>query len=130
MDTVWMTPKALQSLKDELAALTRGGGEGTARAREVRGLIEQAEVASKPDDGLVEAGMQVTVRFENTAHESTFLLGSRELAGLDPSVVVDVYSVASPLGAAILGSYVGSSVAFTAPAGEQRVSILSAVPFG
>lgn len=129
METVWMTPKALRALQDELDALSRTGAEASARGREIRKLIDRAEVAAKPDDGLVEAGMQVTVRFDDAGREATFLLGSRALAELDPSVAVDVYSLDSPLGEAILGSRVGSTVTFTPPAGQQRVSILSAVPF-
>ena len=129
VETVWMTPTALRALQDELEALVRSGADATSRGREIRKLVEHAEVAAKPDDGLVEAGMQVTVRFEDVGREATFLLGSRALAGLDPNVAVDVYSLESPLGEAILGSRVGSTVTFTPPAGQQRVSILAAVPF-
>ncbi|MBF4460440.1 GreA/GreB family elongation factor [Pseudoclavibacter sp. VKM Ac-2867] len=129
VETVWMTPTALRALQDELEALLRVGADSSARGRELRKLIDHAEVAAKPDDGLVEAGMQVTVRFDGAGREATFLLGSRVLAGLDPSVAIDVYSSDSPLGEAILGSRVGSTVTFTAPAGQQCVTILSAVPF-
>lgn len=129
VEKVWMTPAALRALQDELEALVRVDADASARGRELRKLIEHAEVGAKPDDGLVEAGMQVTVRFDDAGREATFLLGSRALAGLDPNVAVDVYSLDSPLGEAILGSRVGSTVTFTPPAGQQRVSILSAVPF-
>jgi transcription elongation factor GreA len=129
VEKIWMTPTALQRLQEELAELTRGGAQSSARARELRGLIEHAEVAAKPDDGRVEPGMQVSVRFESTGREATFLLGSRALAGLDPTVEVDVYSADSPLGRALVGSTVGSTVTFTPPAGQQRVSVLAAVPF-
>ncbi len=129
METVWMTPTALRALQDELEALLRVGADSSARGREIRKLIDHAEVAAKPDDGLVEAGMRVTVRFDDAGREATFLLGNRVLAGLDPSVAIDVYSSDSPLGEAILGSRVGSTVTFTAPAGQQCVTILSAVPF-
>jgi len=126
-----MTPAALQKLRDELATLDGHAVTDAERVRlhELRELIRQAEIDQKPDDGLVEPGMQVTVRFVSTDAIATFLLGSRELVSQDPSVEVDVYSPTSPLGAAIAGRYVGDEVAYAAPVGEQRIVIVSAVPF-
>lgn len=129
-ESVWMTPATRQRLEEELAVLERNESADPARARELRVLLRNAEVASKPDDGLVEAGMRVTVRFERDASESTFLLGSRELSGLDPNIDTDVYSLTSPLGQAIAGHYVGDVVRFRAPSGEQQITIVSAAPFG
>lgn len=131
-DPVWMTAAVLQRLRDELSELESHPvtPDEQVRIRELRELIRQAEVDRKPDDGLVEPGMQVTVRFEPGDTTTTFLLGSRELFGLDPSVDIDVYSPTSPLGSAIVGRYVGDEVSYAAPKGEQRISIVSAVPFG
>jgi transcription elongation factor GreA len=130
-ESVWMTPAVLQQLRDELAELEGRTPtlEEQVRMRELRELVRQAEVAPKPDDGLVEPGMRVTIRFEPGDATATFLLGSRELVGLDPAVDVEVYSPTSPLGAAITGRYVGDRVSYTAPSGDQHVSIVSAVPF-
>lgn len=126
-----MTPAALQRLRDELATLEGHAATDAERVRmhELRELISQAEVDSKPDDGLIEPGMKVTVRFAGSDATSTFLFGSRELVSQDPSVDVEVYSPTSPLGAAIDGRYVGDEVSYAAPAGEQRLTIVSAVPF-
>jgi transcription elongation factor GreA len=55
--------------------------------------------------------------------EMKFLLGSREIASGD----LDVYSEKSPLGAAVLGAEIGSSVSYTAPNGRDiKVEIMSA----
>lgn len=127
--TVWMTPAALAALQAELEQLTASGDEGAqARVLELRDLIRRAEVGTKPDDGVVEAGMRITVKFHSDDSVETFLLGSRDLvqAGAD----IDVYSPTSPLGTAINGHRVGDDVSFTAPSGvELVVTIIAATPF-
>ncbi|SBS73356.1 GreA/GreB family elongation factor [uncultured Microbacterium sp.] len=126
-DRVWMTPATLASLEAELATLR---DDDRARAVEVRELIRRAEVGAKPDDGLVEPGMTVTVRFDRDGSTETFLLGSRDLVRQDAGVEVDVYSPTSPLGAAITGRYVGDGVTFEAPNGASlAVTVVAAVPY-
>ncbi|KRC62350.1 hypothetical protein ASE14_00415 [Agromyces sp. Root81] len=133
-ESVWMTPAALERLEAELAELSRPGRTLTdteqARATELRAIVRNAEVGLKPDDGLVEPGMRITVRFDDDAEPTSFLLGSRELADLDTSVDLDVYSPTSPLGAAITGHYVGDTVTYQAPNRAVQVTVLEAVPFG
>lgn len=129
----WMTPVARERLERELIEL-ESAGEPTdvatrARLIELRSLIRSADAQTKPDDGLVEPGMTVTLEFERDGSTSTFLLGSRETSHLDPDVAIDVYSPSSPLGAAINGHYVGETITFLSPAGEQRVTIVGATPF-
>jgi transcription elongation factor GreA len=46
-----------------------------------------------------------------------FLLGSREIAGEDTEI--DVFSEASPLGAAVNGTKVGESTSYEAPNGKS-----------
>lgn len=132
-ETVWMTPAARQRLADELASCERAAdaGDANAEARVVtlRSLLRNAEASRKPDDGLVEPGMKVTVRFTHDDSQSTFLFGSRELASLDPTIEVEVYSPTSPLGAAISGRFVGDVVSYPAPAGELEAEIVAAAPF-
>jgi len=128
-----MTGAALSKLRAELADLTAGGGTagGTgARIAELRELIDRAEVVVKPDDGLVEPGMIITVRYEDDAEASSFLLGDRELQRLDPSLDLDVYSPDSPLGLTINGHYPGDTVSYTTPTGViVKLTITAAVPF-
>jgi transcription elongation factor GreA len=94
-------------------------------------MLRRAEVGQpKPDDGVVEAGMIVTVMFAGDTDTETFLLGSRELLALDRSVALDVYSPQSPLGAAILGKTAGDTATYTAPNGKTvSVEIVGAKPF-
>lgn len=126
---VWMTPAAFAALEAELAELTAKADDADqARVLELRELIRNAEVGTKPDDGLVEAGMRITVKFHSDDSVETFLLGSRDLAQVDDDI--DVYSPTSPLGSAIDGHHVGDEVSFTAPNGATlTVTIVSATPF-
>ena len=128
--TVWMTAAALAALEAELLELEQREDADPVRLIELRDLIRRAETSPKPDDGLVEPGMKVTVRFGDDAEAESFLLGSRELVRQDHDVDLDVYSPESPLGVAITGHYVGDSVTYKAPSGtEIRVTIVAAAPF-
>ncbi|MBD7958214.1 GreA/GreB family elongation factor [Microbacterium sp. Sa4CUA7] len=132
-DTVWMTAGALAALQAELDELNaRAEGDvPQGRQVELRDLIRRAEVGTKPDDGLVEPGMTVTVRFTRDGSEETFLLGSRELVRQGTEVELDVYSPSSPLGVAITGRSVGDTVTYDAPNGATiEVTVVAAVPFG
>jgi transcription elongation factor GreA len=101
-------------------------GKSEARIRQLRQLLENAQVGESPaDDGTVAPGSVVTV--ELAGDEMRFLLGSREVAG---TTDLDVYSENSPLGSAINGHKVGDTAAFTAPNGrELKVKILDTKPF-
>ncbi len=105
-------------------------GKQEARIRQLKQLLESAQVGeAPPDDGIVEPGMRVTVRFED-GDESTFVLGSREVVGMDDSVDLDVYSPQSPLGKAINGKKVGENAKYILPKGQPvTVQIVDATPF-
>ena len=94
-------------------------------------MLAKAQVGETPsDDGVVDAGMEVTVRFAGDSDTETFLLGAREVLALDDSVDVSVYSPQSPLGSAILGKKPGDKASFAAPNGKSvEVEIVSAKPF-
>jgi len=57
--------------------------------------------------------------------EMKFLLGSREIASGD----IDVYSEKSPLGAAVLGAEIGSTVSYKAPSGREISVEIKAAEF-
>ncbi|OJX71274.1 MAG: transcription elongation factor GreA [Micrococcales bacterium 73-13] len=101
-------------------------GKIEARIRVLVELLRHAVVGeAPPDDGVVEAGMVVTATI--LGDETTFLLGSREIAG---GADLDVYSEQSPLGQAILGKSVGDKTSYTAPNGRSiEVEILAAKPY-
>lgn len=100
-------------------------GKMEARIRQLTELLENAIIGeTPPDDGIVEPGMLITVELFD--EEETFLLGSREIA--DGSL--QVFSEASPIGAAVNGRSAGETVRYLAPNGKQiEVKILSAKPY-
>ena len=103
-------------------------GKQEARIRQLRQLLDNAQVGEAPasSDGSIAPGMVVTV--DLLGDEMTFLLGNREVAG---DTDLDVYSEKSPLGSAILGRKVGDSSSYTAPNGKEiSLKILDARPFG
>ncbi|GAA3514787.1 transcription elongation factor GreA [Aeromicrobium panaciterrae] len=106
-------------------------GKTEARIRQLEDMLRRAEVGDKPaDDGIVENGMIVTIRFKGDTDTERFLLGSRELLSMDTSVEIDVYSPSSPLGAAVLGKKKGETVTYEAPNGKDiTVEIVDTTPF-
>ena len=106
-------------------------GMAEARIRILENMLRRAKVGQTPgDNGVVGLGMTVTVRFEGDDDTETFLLGSRELVGLDQTVGVNVYSPQSPLGAAVTGKHTGDEATFKAPNGARMtVQIVDAKPY-
>ena len=106
-------------------------GKTEARIRQIEDMLLGAEVGDQPDDdGIVENGMIVTIRFKGDSDTEQFLLGSRELLSMDSSVEIDVYSPSSPLGAAVVGKKKGDSVSYEAPNGKDiTVEIVDTKPF-
>ncbi len=104
-------------------------GKAEARIRQLEDMLRRARVGETPaDDGVVEPGMIVTVRFAGDDETEEFLLGAREMADMRPDL--QVYSPQSPMGSAIIGSLRGDTVDFEAPNGKKlKVEIVDAVPF-
>ena len=108
-------------------------GKSEARIRQLEDMMRRAQVGeparTDSGDGIVEAGMVVTIRFAGDDDTESFLLGSRELLALDESVGV-VYSPQSPLGGAIRGKKIGESASYKAPNGRVvEVEVVDAQPF-
>ncbi len=90
-------------------------GKQEARIRTLQHLLKNATVGEAPEStGVVESGTVVTALI--AGGEEKFLLGNREIA-VDSEL--DVYSEASPLGAAIIGMREGDTGAYTAPNGRE-----------
>jgi transcription elongation factor GreA len=104
-------------------------GKAEARIRQLEDMLRKAQVGeTPPDDGIVEPGMTVTVRFVGDTDTEEFLFGAREMADLHPELTV--YSPQSPMGQAINGRRRGDAVDFVAPNGKElKVEIVDAVPF-
>jgi transcription elongation factor GreA len=144
MSKSWLTQEAADRLSAELASLETTGrseiikkieaaraegdlkenggyhaareeqGKIEARIRQLKHMLENAEIGTAPNnaDGLISPGMRVTV--EIMGDEMEFLLGSREISSGD----LDVYSEKSPLGAAVMGAKIGDTNTYNAPNGK------------
>ncbi len=85
-----------------------------ARIAQITQLLRTAKVGEAPTaNGVVEPGTVVTATI--AGDETTFLVGNREIA--EAGDELDVYSEASPLGAAILGKRIGERASYQAPSG-------------
>jgi transcription elongation factor GreA len=107
-------------------------GQNELRIRQLKAMLDRAQVGEAPAaSDVVGPGMKVTVAFFGDADDTdTFLLGSREMIGLDGSADLSVYSPQSPLGGAILGQPIGAEVSYTAPNGKAiGVTVVSFEPF-
>jgi transcription elongation factor GreA len=107
-------------------------GKNEAQVRKLQDMLRRARVGAAPkDNGVVQPGMKVTIRFAGDDDTETFVLGSREALALDDSVDVEIYSPNSPLGEAISGKKRGQKATYTAPNGRDvTVEIVDTVPFG
>ena len=130
---VWISPKAYERLQRELATLrellTAAGADGDddeniaavlrawqTRIQQIHDLLVNAVVGEDPpDDGIAEPGMVVTIRYNDTGDNETFLLGVRDAEYGD----MEVYSIQSPLGAAIVGARPGERRTYTLPSGAR-----------
>ncbi|MCT9001335.1 transcription elongation factor GreA [Microbacterium memoriense] len=101
-------------------------GKQEARIRTLAQLLKESVVGEAPEaDGIVRSGTVVTAVV--AGGEEVFLLGSREIAA---GSELDVYSEASPLGAAILGLAEGATTTYTAPNGREiSVEIVSVATY-
>ena len=125
--------KRIEAARDEGDLKENGGyhaakeeqGKIEARIRQLTTLLREASVGNPADDGVVESGMRVTARIGGELQE--FVVGNREIAGDSD---LNVYSEASPLGAAILRHSQGETVTYTAPNGKEiTVEILKVSTF-
>lgn len=143
---VWLTHDAYERLSAELAELLRQraayvGRDGdderdpteqrerNQRIRKLQELLQNPVVGQEPpDDGIVEPGMVVTVRFEDEQESDTFLLAERD-EGVAPGV--EVCSPGSPLGRALVGAAEGERRSYALPDGRaSTVRVVRAVPYG
>lgn len=107
-------------------------GHQEARIRQLSSILEHAKVGELASDSdKVAPGMQVTISYDDDPEDQdTFVLGSRELLGLDESMEVEVFSPQSPLGSAILGLGIGDVASYVAPNGSRiEVTIVEVSPF-
>lgn len=95
-------------------------GQKEARVRQVRQMLENAEIIDSADvTDVIKPGKLVTIRHEGEDPE-TYLLGLREERGGD----YDVLTPDSPLGQALLGHSPGETVVANVPSGELKIEVV------
>lgn len=90
-----------------------------ARVRQLRQMIENAEIIEALDDGIVKPGTIVTIRYQGDDEPESYFYGLRE----EKEGGYDVVTPDSPLGRVLLGRSAGETVTATVPAGELKVDI-------
>ena len=93
-----------------------------ARVKQLRQMLENAEIIEADSDAVVKPGKLVTIRHSAENATETYLLGNREEKG---AAGHDVLTPESPLGRALLGRSQGEIVTADAPAGTLEVEIIS-----
>ena len=97
-------------------------GKMEGRITMLAGIIENAEIIEDADDGTVQPGCVVEIRYEGDPDTEKLLFGSIE----EQRDGLDICSPGSPLGQALEGAAQGSTVTFAAPSGaELQVEVVS-----
>ena len=97
-------------------------GQKEARIKQVRQMLENAEIIEGGDDeAIVKPGKVVTIRHDGDDESETYLLGLREERGGE----YDVLTPDSPIGQALMGRSPGETVVAKAPNGRDlKVELL------
>ena len=145
-DRPWLSPQGYEQVRDELDRLLLShragvGAEDVAdaevwarhqwqkrRIRHLQELLLTAQIgAAPPDDGIVEAGMLLTVRCDGSPDEEFVLLADGDVSAPPP---IEVYSSASPIGRALLGAREGETRTCLLPGGDTVIiTVLLAKPY-
>ena len=107
-------------------------GQMEGRIKQLEQMLREAQVGEiSADSDTAAVGMEVTVAYFGDEDDTeTFLLGSREMLGLDDTIDTAVFSPQSPLGEAVNGHKIGETVSYTAPTGKKiEVKIIAVKPF-
>jgi transcription elongation factor GreA len=153
-ETTWLTPAAHQKLQEELSHLQTDGrhqiseriaearshgdirenadydaakneqGMMEARIRQIRHLLDTAEVREAKDTGRVEIGSIVTVTDGDGETHEYFVAPAENRA---PGYLLA--SPSGPLGQALLGARVDDEVSYDAPAGTFTMVVTGIRPF-
>jgi transcription elongation factor GreA len=92
-----------------------------ARVRQIKEMLENAEIIHAKDDGVIKPGKLVTLRYEEDEEPETYLLGLREERGGDH----DILTPESPIGQALVGHLAGETLIAKVPAGDLRIEIVA-----
>ena len=90
-------------------------GHMEGRIRQLESILEHCEIVDAVDDGTVQAGSIVTLRYEADDEVQRYFVGSIE----EQREGLEVLSPASPLGQTLLGAKAGQKVSYEAPTGAE-----------
>ncbi len=96
-------------------------GKMDARMRQIRALLDDAELVEKVDTSKVTPGCLVTIRFDGEDDTETYLLGSIEERRGD----LETVSPESPIGKALIGKKPGDSAEYEVNGRKLRVDLVS-----
>jgi transcription elongation factor GreA len=89
--------------------------------RQIREMLENAEIIQADDDDVVKPGKLVTIKRDGDDELEVYFLGLREEKGGEH----DVLTPDSPLGQALQGHSTGQSVVAETPAGPKKIEIVA-----
>jgi transcription elongation factor GreA len=91
-------------------------GKNEARVRQLKQMLENAQIGTPPSDtGTIAIGHVVTVEFADGDTERFWLVSREEAV----HATMDVYSPDSPLGNAVIGKKQGDKSSFSLPNGKE-----------
>jgi transcription elongation factor GreA len=100
-------------------------GHNEARIRQLEAMLQNAVVMDNSSSGeIVEPGVLVELRYDDTDDAVTYLVGSIE----ERNETYDVLSTDSPLGQALLGVAPGATVRYQGPRRELGVTVVAVRP--
>ena len=115
--------RALGDLSEntEYTEAKRDLGHLQSRIRYLEKQLKYAEIVEKQDDGLVDLGKSVELRFDDDNEVETYQVVGR----MEADLALGKVSFDSPLGQAIMKQAAGTTVTVEAPAGNYQVTIVA-----
>lgn len=115
--------RALGDLSEntEYTEAKRDLGHLQSRIRYLEKQLKYAEIVEKQDDGLVDLGKSVELRFDEDDEVETYQVVGR----MEADLALGKVSFDSPLGQAIMKQAAGTTVTVEAPAGNYQVTIVA-----
>ncbi|HEV3452686.1 MAG TPA: transcription elongation factor GreA [Acidimicrobiia bacterium] len=99
-------------------------GHNEARVRHLESLLRAAVIVESSDSDVVAPGTIVEIRMDDDDASTEYLVGSIE----ERHASIDVLSVSSPLGKALLGASPGQVVEYAAPRRTFQVEVIRVRP--
>ncbi len=96
-------------------------GKMDARMRQIRSILDEAEIVAAVDTSVVSTGAMVVIRWQGDTDTETYLLGSIE----ERRDGVEIMSPDSPMGRALMGKKSGEAAEYQVNGRTMRVEVVS-----